>query len=79
MNIKEFATHCAKQTGITATLSEKVINTFIDAVKGQLQAGNPVAIRNFGTFSIKERKEKVGQDIKNKKAVIIPPKKIIVS
>ena len=50
MNIKEFATHCAKQTGITATLSEKVINTFIDAVKGQLQAGNPVAIRNFGTF-----------------------------
>ena len=56
----------------------EVIQKTVELVTASLGAGDRVVLRNFGTFTVKEVKAKVGRNPKNPaKDVPIPARKVV--
>ncbi len=62
----------AKGTGLTKLETAAVIDGFLATVSYALQNGNRVEIRGFGTFCLRERKEKHVPNPRTGKMMIIP-------
>ncbi len=62
----------AKGTGLTKVETAAVIDGFLATVSYALQNGNRVEIRGFGTFCLRERKEKHVPNPRTGKMMIIP-------
>jgi DNA-binding protein HU-beta len=58
--------------GVEKKETQKVVEAFMDEVRKALQSGNNVYLRGFGTFQIKQRKEKKGRNITSNTTVTIP-------
>ena len=72
MTKADIVNEIVKETGMDRNEVLKVVETFMDSVKGSLSNGNNVYLRGFGSFIVKTRAEKTGRDITRKKSVIIP-------
>jgi nucleoid DNA-binding protein len=62
----------AKGTGLTKLETATVIDGFLATVSYALQNGNKVEIRGFGTYCLRERKEKHVPNPRTGKMMIIP-------
>ncbi len=62
----------AKGTGLTKIETAAVIDGFLATVSYALQQGNRVELRGFGSFFLRERKEKHVPNPKTGKMMIIP-------
>lgn len=49
-------------TGITKKQAAAAVDTVIDSIKGALAQGESVRLVGFGTFSVKNRKARVGRN-----------------
>ncbi|KGN67216.1 HU family DNA-binding protein [Porphyromonas sp. COT-239 OH1446] len=76
MTKAEVVTDIAKATGIDRETTMKVVEAFMDSVKGSLIKGEHVYLRGFGSFIIKERAEKTARNISKKTTIIIPKRRI---
>lgn len=72
MTKKDIAIEVANRTDINKTDTQKIIESFMDAVKYSLIDGENVYLRNFGTFQIKHRAETTGRNISENTTVIVP-------
>ena len=63
MTKAEIVNEVAKSTGIEKTTVLRVVEEFMECVKGSLSKGNPVYLRGFGSFIIKHRAEKAARNI----------------
>ncbi|MCB9201752.1 MAG: integration host factor subunit beta [Flavobacteriales bacterium] len=52
--------------------TQLIIEAFMDEVKKGMISGENVYLRGFGTFLIKERKEKKGRNISSNTTITIP-------
>ena len=70
---------CAELNGnLTQSDVLEVIQKTVELVTAALGAGDRVVLRNFGTFTVKEVKAKVGRNPKNPaKDVPIPARKVV--
>ena len=69
---EDIITQIAADTMTRKVLVEEVINSFLDNIEKAMVNGDNVIIRGFGTFQTKERKAKVGRNIKAGIPVRIP-------
>jgi DNA-binding protein HU-beta len=76
MTKAEIVAGIANKTGIEKNAVQSSIEAFMETVKISLQKGENVYLRGFGSFIIKERKEKTGRNISKKTTIIIPAHKI---
>ena len=60
------------ETGIIRKDVALAVDAFLDAVKDSLKDGKHIEIRGFGTFKLKERKERIGRNPKTEEKVIVP-------
>ncbi len=66
------------QSGLTQVQVQNILQGFLDEISQSLINGDTVMMRNFGTFEIKETKEKVGRNPKKPSEDIhIPSRKIV--
>ena len=72
MTKAEIVNEVAKQTGMDKTEIQKVIESFMECIKGSLAKGSPVYLRGFGSFIIKHRAEKAARNITQKTTMTIP-------
>ena len=72
MTKEEIVNEVAKATGIEKLSVQKVIEAFMESVKGSLTKGNPVYLRGFGSFIIKHRAEKAARNITRNTTMTIP-------
>ena len=72
MTKAEIVNEVAKATGIEKATVQIVVESFMESVKTSLSKGNPVYLRGFGSFIIKQRAEKTARDIHKEKTIIIP-------
>jgi len=63
-------------TGLTKLETGTVIDAFLATVSYALASGERVELRRFGTFSIKNRKAKIGRNPKTGVVVPIPARKM---
>ena len=76
MNKTELIALAAEQAGMTKKDTERCINAAVDAICDALVKGEKVQISGFGTFEMKERKERVGRNPHTGEAVQIPASKV---
>jgi DNA-binding protein HU-beta len=61
----------SERTGIDGLTSRSVIESFFEVVKESLTEGEPIYIRTFGSFILKQRAQKVARNISQNTAVTI--------
>ena len=76
MTKAEIVAEISKMTGVEREKALRAVEAFMQIVKDQTAAGEDVFLRCFGTFTTKQRAEKVGRLIKENKSVVVPAHKI---
>ncbi|MBO7160049.1 MAG: integration host factor subunit beta [Paludibacteraceae bacterium] len=72
MTKAEIVNEIASQTGIDKEDVLKVVEGFMAQVKNSLSANENVYLRGFGSFIVKERKQKVARNISKNITITIP-------
>ena len=76
MTKAEIVNEIANKTNLDKTTVQAVVEKFMDTVKMSLSNGEPVYLRGFGSFIIKERAEKTARNISKGTTITIPAHKI---
>ncbi len=76
MNKTELVASVAEKSGLTKKDSEKAVNALFASIEEALVAGDKVQLVGFGTFEVRERKERQGQNPQTKKPITIPATKV---
>lgn len=75
MNKKELTTKMSKDAGITHVQARKALTSLLNGINNSLQRGERVTISGFGSFEIKQRRERMGRNPKTGEVIRISPKK----
>jgi len=75
LNKAELITSIADKSGLTKKVSEKVLNAFMQSVNEALMKGEKVQLVGFGTFEVRQRKERKGRNPRTQEEMIIPASK----
>ena len=75
MTKTELISAIAQKTEFTKKDSEKFLNAALEAITEELVKGNKVQITGFGTFEVKERKERIGVNPRTKAEIKIAASK----
>mgnify|MGYP003133451854 FL=1 len=67
-----------KEVGLSRNESSELVETVIEEISDALVAGDNVKISSFGSFSIKEKGERIGRNPKTGVEVPISPRKVLV-
>ena len=77
MTKAEFVSKIAAKTGLTKAVTEKVLNAFVEVISDTLREEDRLALANFGTFSVSERKERQGRNPQTGAPLTIPACKVV--
>ena len=72
MTKADIVSNIAKQTGAEKVLVQEIVEAFMENVKGSLIENEPVYLRGFGSFIIKQRAQKVARNISKGTTITIP-------
>lgn len=67
-----------EQVGLSRNESSELVESVLDEISNALIAGDNVKISSFGSFSVKEKGERVGRNPKTGVEVPILPRKVLV-
>ena len=76
MNKAELISSIAEKTELTKKDVELVVNGFLNVVQGTLANGDKVQLVGFGTFELRERKARIGRNLKTGEKLEIPAAKV---
>tara|TARA_B100000242_G_scaffold255261_1_gene198241 strand:- start:697 stop:996 length:300 start_codon:yes stop_codon:yes gene_type:complete len=74
---KDLVNSVYMQLGFSKNITEYLINDFFQSIEQNLMIDKKIKITNFGTFSLREKKDRVGRNPKTKEEKIIT-KRIVV-
>ena len=66
------------QIGYSKKITENLLEEFFELILNNLIKHKKVKISKFGTFSIKEKKPRIGRNPKTKKEVLISARKVLI-
>ena len=69
---KELVARVAEQTKTTQAIVKEVVQKFLDEMTNELVQGNRLEFRDFGVFSIRDRKKRKAQNPKTLEQVDVP-------
>ena len=76
MNKSELIKTLAEEANLPMEDATMVVNTFVDAMKDALIAGDRIEIRGFGSFKVKEYSGYAGRNPKTGESVLVIPKRL---
>ena len=75
LNKTEFIAAVATKAGITKSEAQRTVKAVLDVITESLQSDNRVVLTGFGTFEVREAKERWGVNPRTKEKVLIPATK----
>ena len=66
------------QIGFSKSISENLINEFFSIIVSNLKKEKKVKISNFGTFSIRQKKLRIGRNPKTKEKKMISARNVVL-
>lgn len=78
MNKTELIAAVAEKAGISKKDADKAVSATIEAIMDAVAAGDKVQLVNFGTFEVRDRKERTGRNPRTKENIVIPASKLPV-
>ncbi len=67
-----------REIGLSRTESSELVESVIDHISGALLRGETVKLAGFGTFSLRDKKQRIGRNPKTGEAVPITPRRVLV-
>lgn len=67
-----------EEVGLSRNESSDLVESVLDEVADRLAAGESVKLSSFGSFTIREKGERVGRNPKTGVEVTIDPRKVVV-
>ncbi len=67
-----------QQVGLSRNESAALVEMVLDEISKQLIDGKTVKISSFGSFSVRQKKERIGRNPKTGVEVPITPRKVLV-
>lgn len=77
MNNKEFIAELSQRTGQKSELTQKMVNTLIDAMCESFMEDNAVQLPNFGLFEVKKKLERIMVNPSTGQRMLVPPKLVL--
>jgi DNA-binding protein HU-beta len=77
MNKSDLIKIMSDKTNVSQEKSKETLELILDMIKGGLEKDGKVMLSGFGSWEIKQRKEKKGRNPKTGEVIIIPPRKNI--
>lgn len=75
---RELSIRIASETGLTQLKVQSVLQKSLDYIVEALQKGDSVEFRNFGVFTVKQRRKRIGRNPrKPDQTVTIPSRKVV--
>lgn len=71
MTKQDVVNQVSKRTGLDPLTSRSVLECFFEVVKDALTEGEPIYVRQFGSFTLKQRAAKIARNISQNTAVRI--------
>ena len=78
LNLTDLTNRLAVRIGETQTYSRYVIKQFIEILEEAALANDQVRIKNFGTFKVKQRAARTGQNPRTREPINIPARRALV-
>ena len=75
---KEIINSIYMQIGYSKKITENLLEEFFELILNNLIKHKKVKISKFGTFSIKEKKPRIGRNPKTKQEVLISARKVLI-
>lgn len=75
MTKKELAELVAEKAGLSKKDSEAAVNAVFEGITAALKKGEKVQLVGFGTFEVRDRKERTGINPQSKQKITIPASK----
>lgn len=75
MNKKELIDSIAQKSGVKKVDADKVLSAYEQSIYETLKKGEKVTVVGFGTFTVKQSKERKGRNPKTGAEMTIPAKK----
>lgn len=67
-----------REIGLSRSESSELVESVIDNISAALLRGENVKLAGFGTFSLRDKKERIGRNPKTGEAVPITPRRVLV-
>jgi DNA-binding protein HU-beta len=77
MNKTELIDRVAKESDLSKSAAEQVVNSVFSAVAEAMKMGDKVTLVGFGTFSVSERAAREGRNPQTGEKITIPAKKVV--
>ena len=76
MNKSELVATVAQKSELSKKDAEKAVSAVFEAITEALVGGDKVQLVGFGTFEVRDRKERQGQNPQTKQPIVIPATKV---
>ena len=76
MTKADIVNEVAKATGIEKIAVASVVEAAVESIKTSIQKGEPVYLRGFGSFIVKQRAKKTARNITKGTTITIPAHKV---
>lgn len=76
MNKNELVEAIALSTEITKTYVDKVVTSLTEVITDELEKGDSVSLKGFGTFEVRSRSERTGRNPRTGETLVIPASKV---
>ena len=66
-----------RQIGLSRNESSEIVATILDEISERLESGENVKISSFGSFSVRNKNERIGRNPKTGQEVPITPRRVL--
>tara|TARA_Y100001960_G_C14247358_1_gene621195 strand:+ start:73 stop:375 length:303 start_codon:yes stop_codon:yes gene_type:complete len=74
---KDLSERIHKNLGFSKNLSSRIVEDFFESIIHQIIKSEKIKITSFGTFSVLNKKERIGRNPKTKISAKIHPRKVV--
>ena len=78
MRKRDIVLKISQDTGVKQVVVKDVVQRTFDAIMDSLKEGKRIELRNFGVFSVKRRKKRIGRNPKTGEVVPVPERNTVV-
>ncbi len=76
MNKANLIENVAEATGLKKKDAEKAVNAVFASIRNALESEDKIQLAGFGTFKVKERKERVCRNPRSEGTITVPASKV---
>lgn len=74
---EKIAQELKEKIGLSGVLCEEIVNKIFKEIYELISREQKLTLKNFGSFYLKQKKARPGQNLQTKETIIIAPRKVI--